>query len=212
MIDLFQAGGWLMYPLLICSILALAIIVERLWVLREHKIIPRDLVHDILKRLAQRDNQTVRVGEIAAQSHLGNILAKGLQHTEQGVSMMRTRMEDQGRQVILELERYLNTLGTVAAAAPLLGLLGTVLGMIQIFAVLGGTPEPEALAGGISTALLTTAFGLFIAIPSLMFHRYFRRRIDELAIKLEKEAQRLVDGLKAIAPTLTTMRLDKMQK
>jgi biopolymer transport protein ExbB len=210
-IDLFLAGGWLMFPLLACSILALAIIAERFWMLREHKIIPRNLVQDILKRLSMRDTQPLRLTELASQSPLGNVLAKGLQHTEQGISMMRTRMEDQGRQVILEMERYLNTLGTVASAAPLLGLLGTVLGMIQIFAVLGGTTDPEALAGGISTALLTTAFGLFIAIPSLMFHRFFRRRVDEYAIKLEKESQRLVDGLKAMAPSMANMRVDRTQ-
>jgi biopolymer transport protein ExbB len=120
-------------------------------------------------------------------------------------------MEDQGRQVIVELEKYLNTLGTIASAAPLLGLLGTVLGMIQIFAVLGGNPDPEALAGGISTALLTTAFGLFIAIPSLMFHRYFRRRIDEFAAKLEKEAQKLIDGLKALVPAQSSRRIDRTE-
>lgn len=200
-----------MFPLLGCSIVALAIIAERLWVLREPKIIPRDLVHTILKDLSKRDAKPIRLSELAMQSPLGHILSKGLQHSEQGISAMRSRMEDQGRQVIVELEKYLNTLGTIASAAPLLGLLGTVLGMIQIFAVLGGNPEPEALAGGISTALLTTAFGLFIAIPSLMFHRYFRRRIDEFAAKLEKEAQKLIDGLKALVPSQSSRRIDKTE-
>ncbi|MBI2790476.1 MAG: MotA/TolQ/ExbB proton channel family protein [Gammaproteobacteria bacterium] len=211
MIDILLAGGWLMFPLLGCSIVALAIIAERLWVLREPKIIPRDLVHTILKDLSKRDAKPIRLSELAMQSPLGHILSKGLQHSEQGISAMRSRMEDQGRQVIVELEKYLNTLGTIASAAPLLGLLGTVLGMIQIFAVLGGNPEPEALAGGISTALLTTAFGLFIAIPSLMFHRYFRRRIDEFAAKLEKEAQKLIDGLKALVPSQSSRRIDKTE-
>jgi biopolymer transport protein ExbB len=210
-IDILLAGGWLMFPLLGCSIVALAIIAERLWVLREPKIIPRDLVHTILKDLSKRDAKPIRLSELAMQSPLGHILSKGLQHSEQGISAMRSRMEDQGRQVIVELEKYLNTLGTIASAAPLLGLLGTVLGMIQIFAVLGGNPEPEALAGGISTALLTTAFGLFIAIPSLMFHRYFRRRIDEFAAKLEKEAQKLIDGLKALVPSQSSRRIDKTE-
>jgi biopolymer transport protein ExbB len=208
-IDLLLAGGWLMFPLLGCSIIALAIIAERMWVLRERKIIPTDLVQEVLRKLANRDTNTLRLTELSTESPLGNILSKGLQYSEQGISIMRSRMEDQGRQVIVELERYLNTLGTIASAAPLLGLLGTVLGMIQIFAVLGGTPDPEALAGGISTALLTTAFGLFIAIPSLMFHRYFRRRIDEFGVKLEKEAQKLIDGLKAIAPTMAMRRVDR---
>ncbi len=211
MIDLLLAGGWLMFPLLGCSIIALAIIAERLWVLREPKIIPIDLVQYILRSLSQPNSKPLRLSELAIHSPLGHILSKGLQHSEQGISAMRSRMEDQGRQVIVELERYLNTLGTIASAAPLLGLLGTVLGMIQIFAVLGGTPDPEALAGGIAQALLTTAFGLFIAIPCLMFHRYFRRRIDEFAAKLEKEAQKLVDGLKALGPTMTVRKLDKAE-
>ncbi len=208
MVDLLLAGGWLMFVLLGCSIIALTIIVERTWVLSENKIAPSDLVQDVLKRLTLRDSKPLKLSELSTSSPLGLILSRGLQHSEQGISVMRARMEDQGRQVIIELERYLNTLGTIASAAPLLGLLGTVLGMIQIFAVLGGTPDPEALAGGIAQALLTTAFGLFIAIPCLMFHRHFRRRIDEFAIKLEKESQKMVDGLKAIAPSIAARRLD----
>lgn len=212
MIDMFLAGGWLMFPLLGCSIVAFAIIVERLWVLRPKKIIPPDLVQIILKKLATREGATLKLMELANQSPLGLILSRGLQHTEQGISIMRTRMEDQGRQVVAELERYTSTLGTIASTAPLLGLLGTVLGMIEIFSVLGGTPDPEALAGGIAQALLTTAFGLFVAIPSLMFHRYFRRRIDELALKLEKESQKMVDGLKAIAPNMAMRRVDRTEQ
>ncbi|MBS0289445.1 MAG: MotA/TolQ/ExbB proton channel family protein [Proteobacteria bacterium] len=211
MIDILLAGGWLMFPLLGCSIIALAIIAERIWVLRESKIIPPDLVQNILRDLVNRDGKPLRLSSLAMESPLGQILSKGLQHSEQGITIMRTRMEDQGRQIILELERYLNTLGTIASAAPLLGLLGTVLGMIQIFSVLGGSPDSEALAGGIAQALLTTAFGLFIAIPCLMFHRYFKRRIDEFASKLEKESQKLIDGLKALAPNLTSRRLDRSE-
>lgn len=212
MIEMFLAGGWLMFPLLGCSIVAFAIILERMWVLRPKKIIPPDLVHEILKKMAMRDGPTLKLAELATQSPLGLILSRGLQHTEQGISIMRTRMEDQGRQVIVELERYINTLGTIASTAPLLGLLGTVLGMIEIFSVLGGSLDPQALAGGIAQALLTTAFGLFIAIPSLMFHRYYRRRIDELAIRLEKESQKMVDGLKAIAPAMAMRRVDRAQQ
>lgn len=212
MIDLLLAGGWLMFPLLGCSIIAFAIIAERLWVLRDKKIIPPDLVQDILKRLSLQEGAPLRLSELATTSPLGLILARGLQCSEQGISAMRVRMEEQGRQVIVELERYLNTLGTVASTAPLLGLLGTVLGMIEIFAVLEGAPETHALGGGIAKALLTTAFGLFIAIPCLMFHRYFRRRIDEFALKLEKEAQKLVDGLKSMAPAMAMRRLDRSDR
>ncbi|MCS5711791.1 MotA/TolQ/ExbB proton channel family protein [Candidatus Berkiella aquae] len=211
MVDLLLAGGWLMFVLLGCSIIALTIIVERMWVLKERKIAPADLVQHVLKSLVLREAKPLKLSELANSSPLGLILSRGLQHSEQGVSVMRARMEDQGRQVIIELERYLNTLGSIASAAPLLGLLGTVLGMIQIFAVLGGTPDPQALAGGIAQALLTTAFGLFIAIPCLLFHRYFRRRIDEFAIKLEKESQKLVDGLKAIAPAIVARRMDQVE-
>ena len=165
MIDIFLAGGWLMYPLLVCSIIALTIIIERAWVLRAKKIAPPELVTSILKRLTNRAGPALKLTELASESPLGLILSRGLQNSEQGISIMRTRMEDQGRQILVELERYLNTLGTIAAAAPLLGLLGTVLGMIEIFSVLGGDLNPEGLAGGIAQALLTTAFGLFVAIP-----------------------------------------------
>jgi biopolymer transport protein ExbB len=205
-IELLLAGGWLMFALLACSIVAVAIIIERLWVLRERKIVPQNLVHELLRKLTQADSKPIKLTYLENHSPLGHILSKGLQHSEQGITIMRARMEDQGRHVVVELERYLNTLGTIACAAPLLGLLGTVLGMIKIFSVLSGSPDPEALAGGISTALLTTAFGLFIAIPCLMFHRFFKRRIDELAAKLEKEAQQLMDGLKAIAPQMAIQR------
>lgn len=212
MIDIFLSGGWLMYPLLGCSIVALAIIGERFWALRSSKICPEGLVQHILKTLATRETVPLKLTQLSTQSPLGLILSRGLQHTEQGISIMRARMEDQGRQVIIELEKYLNTLGTIASASPLLGLLGTVLGMIQIFSVLGGTPDAEVLAGGIATALLTTAFGLFVAIPSLMFHRYFKRRVDELAVNLERESQKLVDGLKAIAPAMTMRRVDRAEQ
>lgn len=198
MIDIFLAGGWLMFPLLGCSIIALAIIIERAWVLRAKKIVPSDLVSEVLKKLGARSGSTLKLTDLAMSSPLGLILSRGLQHTEQGISIMRTRMEEQGRQIIIELEKYLNTLGTIASVAPLLGLLGTILGMIEVFSVVGGSSNPEGIAGGIAQALLTTAFGLMIAIPCLMFHRYFRRRIDELSMKLEKESQRMVDGLKAI--------------
>lgn len=190
-----------MFPLLGCSIIAFAIIIERAWVLRAKKIVPPDLVGSVLKKLGGRSGSTLKLTDLAVSSPLGLILSRGLQYTEQGISIMRARMEDQGRQIIVELERYLNTLGTIASAAPLLGLLGTILGMIEVFSVVGGSPDPEGIAGGIAQALLTTAFGLIIAIPCLMFHRYFRRRIDELSMKLERESQRMMDGLKTIDRT-----------
>lgn len=202
MLDIFLSGGWIMWPLLACSILALAIILERSWSLNRGKIAPQDLVQRVLHAIANRKHEGFRIQELAQQSPLGSLLAKGLQHSEQGLTVMRQRMEDHGRQIMTELERYVNALGTIAAVTPLLGLLGTVVGMIQVFTVIttAGATETEALAGGIAQALITTAFGLSIAIPSLMFHRYFERRLDELAADLERETSRLLEGLKGMAP------------
>ncbi|MCS5708984.1 MotA/TolQ/ExbB proton channel family protein [Candidatus Berkiella cookevillensis] len=201
MLVLFQSGGWLMWPLLVCSIISLAIVVERAWTLRETNILPPDLVKSILSELSKK-NQTVHLPNLAYNSPLGIILAVGLKYSENGVSIMRVRMEEQGRQVVMRLEKYLNALGTIASVSPLLGLLGTVMGMINIFTALNlhETANTEVLAGGIAQALLTTAFGLSIAIPSLMFHRHFQRKIDELSVKLENESLLLIDGLKAIVP------------
>ncbi len=201
MLVLFQSGGWLMWPLLVCSIISLAIVVERAWTLRETNILPPDLVKSILSELSKK-NQNVHLPNLAYSSPLGTILAVGLKYSENGVTIMRTRMEEQGRQVVMRLEKYLNALGTIASVSPLLGLLGTVMGMINIFTALNlyETANTEVLAGGIAQALLTTAFGLSIAIPSLMFHRHFQRKIDELSVELENESLLLIDGLKAIVP------------
>jgi len=199
MLELFQSGGWLMWPLLLCSIFSLAIVLERMWTLRESKILPQKLVQIILGEFAKK-TRTVHLPNLAYQSPLGSILATGLKYREQGVSAMRSRMEERGRQVVLQLEKYLNALGTIAAIAPLLGLLGTVVGMINVFSALNleGASNTEALAGGIAQALLTTAFGLSIAIVSLMFHRHFQRKLDELSGKLEVESLLLIEGLRAI--------------
>lgn len=190
-----------MWPLLICSIISLAIVLERAWTLREKNILPPDLVRSILGEFSKK-NQTVHLPNLAYNSPLGIILATGLKYSENGVSIMRDRMEEQGRQVVMQLEKYLNALGTITSVSPLLGLLGTVMGMINIFTALNlhETANTEVLAGGIAQALLTTAFGLSIAIPSLMFHRHFQRKIDELSKKLESESLLLIDGLKAIVP------------
>jgi biopolymer transport protein ExbB len=202
MLDIFLSGGWIMWPLLACSVLALAIVLERLWSLNTKKIVPEGLVQRVLHAIANRQQDSFRVQDLAQESPLGSMIAKGLQHSEQGLNTMRQRMEEHGRQVMAKLERYVNALGTIAAITPLLGLLGTVIGMIQVFTVITsqGATESEALAGGIAQALITTAFGLSIAIPSLMFHRYFERKLDELSIQLEREATCLVEGLKVMAP------------
>lgn len=197
MLELFHSGGWLMWPLLACSIVSIAIVLERMWTLRSSKILPPKLVENIINQLSNQHNK-IHLPNIAYQSPLGAILVTGLQYRLQGVSVMRSRMEEQGRQVVVKLEKYLNALGTIAAVAPLLGLLGTVIGMIHVFSALNldHTGNTEALAGGIAQALLTTAFGLMIAIPSLMFHRHFQRKVDELANKMEFESVSLIEKLK----------------
>lgn len=201
MLALFQSGGWLMWPLLLCSIISLAVVIERAWTLRERKILPPNLVNNTLNVISKHPNN-LHVPNLSYNSPLGTILAVGLKYSSHGVTIMRARMEEQGRQVLMRLEKYINTLGTIAAIAPLLGLLGTVMGMIQVFSALtfNETANTEVLAGGIAQALMTTAFGLSIAIPSLMFHRYYQRKIDELGLKLENESLQLIDGLKAAAP------------
>ncbi|MEE4380194.1 MAG: MotA/TolQ/ExbB proton channel family protein [Candidatus Competibacteraceae bacterium] len=199
MVELFIAGGWLMWPILLCSIVAMTIVVERLWSLRLVRVLPPNLVK-ALHHWSQGGKITHRITpdnltKLAQQSPLGRIVAAALLNREQGREIVKESVEDSGRQVVHELERFLNTLGTIAAITPLLGLLGTVFGMIQVFTVISveGTGNAELLAGGISKALITTATGLTVAIPSLLFHRYFTGRVDELVIRMEDEAIRLVD-------------------
>jgi len=200
MLGLFTSGGWLMYPILVCSVIALGIIGERFWVLRETVITPERLVPEVLSLFKKRNLNNSDLQNIHNQGPLGTVIAKGLTYAESGADIMKLRMEEQGRHVVLMLERYLNALGTIAAVAPLIGLLGTVMGMIQVFAAITvqGTPNVEALAGGISQALLTTAFGLLVAIPSIMFHRHFHRKIDELACRLEQESLKFVESIKLL--------------
>ncbi|MFO1257356.1 MAG: MotA/TolQ/ExbB proton channel family protein [Gammaproteobacteria bacterium] len=200
MLEMLKAGGLLMLPILGCSILAFAIILEKFWRLREGKIVPIDLAPKVLHWVNQQQLTVKHLQQLMSMGPLGQILSVGLECLDEGGEAMKSRMEAQGRHVIMELEKYLNVLGTIAAAGPLLGLLGTVVGMIQMFSAfhLEGLNQPDLLAAGIAKALITTAFGLSVAIPSLMFHRYFQRRVDELTYKLEREALRLVDGLKKI--------------
>lgn len=198
MFELFLSGGWLMFPILICSIVALAIICERSWTLTRSKIVPEEVLPSLLHNLQNRRLTKRYLSEVASNSPLGSVLTKGLQNLNEGHDLMMLKMAEQGRHCLHELERFLNTLGTIAAIAPLLGLLGTVTGMIEVFAAitLSGPTNAEGLAGGISQALLTTAFGLSVAIPSLMFHRHFNRRIDEFAVVMEQEAAKLSETIK----------------
>lgn len=190
-----QAGGWLMVPIIACSVIALAIIAERLWTLQVRRVLPPHLVAQVWTWDRDAGLNQDRLRELRRGSPLGQILAAGLVNRQHSREIMKESIEDTGRQVILELERYLNTLGTIAAITPLLGLLGTVIGMIKVFTAITtmGVGDPAPLAGGISEALITTAAGLSVAIPSLMFYRYLRGRVDMLVVRMEQEAMRMVE-------------------
>ena len=195
MFEMVQAGGWLMLPILLCSVIALAIVGERFWSLQQKRINPATLVSQVWQWYKSDNLTDQNIEALAKTSPLGRVLAAGLVNRHHPREIMKESIEDTGRQVVVELERYLNTLGTIAAISPLLGLLGTVIGMIKVFAAITthGVGDPSVLAGGISVALITTAAGLSVAIPSLIFYRYFRGKVDELVIKMEEEALKIVD-------------------
>ena len=197
MLELVKSGGWLMVPIILCSVAAMAIIVERLWSLQRERVVPQDLVSRAWEWARTGELTEERIQALRDGSPLGRILAAGLASRHLDRELMKEYIEEIGRHVAHELERYLNALGTIAAIAPLLGLLGTVIGMIKVFAVITaqGVGEPRILAGGISEALVTTAAGLTVAIPSLLFHRVLRRRVDELVVTMEQEALKLVGAL-----------------
>jgi len=195
--ELVTAGGWLMVPIIACSIIAFAIIAERLWTLRVKRVIPRQLVAQVWDQAKGKKLDVERLQDLRAGSPLGRILAAGLMNRNASREIMKEAIEDTGRHVVHELERYINTLGTIAAISPLLGLLGTVIGMIQVFSTITthGVGNPGALAGGISQALITTAAGMVVAIPSLMAYRYFRGKVSMLVIRMEQQALRMVEVL-----------------
>ncbi len=195
MIEILQAGGWLMWPIVACSVFATAIVCERFWSLRTHKIIPPHLVSQVWKQYRRNQLDHSRLRQLQSGSPLGAILAAGLANYQYGREVMKEAIEDAGRQVLHELERFLNALGTIASITPLIGLLGTVFGMIKVFSAItsAGIGDPQVLAGGISEALITTAAGLSVAIPALIFYRYFEGRVDELVMQMENEALRLVE-------------------
>lgn len=193
--EIIKAGGWLMVPIVAASIIALGIILERLWALQKRRVIPKHLVAQVWHWERNHQLDAERVKSIREGSPLGRVLAAGIAARDKDREVMRESVEETGRHVVHELERYLNTLGTIAAISPLLGLLGTVIGMIEVFTnlTLHGAGNVANLAGGISQALITTAAGLSVAIPSLMFYRYFRGRVDELVVYMEQEAVKLIE-------------------
>ncbi len=200
LLEIIRAGGWLMWPLLLCSVVALAIILERLWALRPGRVIPTEVMTQVWKLHRQSQLDAAQLRQIRLGSPLGAVIAAGLSSRADGREAMRESIEQAGRQAVHELERYLNTLGTIAAISPYLGLLGSVVGMIKVFSTFSaaqGVSDPALLAGGISEILFATAAGLAVAIPSLMFHRYFDGRVSELALRMEQEACNLISELDA---------------
>jgi biopolymer transport protein ExbB len=196
-VEIVIAGGWLMLPIILCSILAIAIVIERFWTLNVNRVAPRYAVGQIWTWIKNNELDSTRLRELRLASPLGQILAAGLLQARQGRDAMNSAISQSAAVVIHELERYLSTLGTIAAITPLLGLLGTVFGMIRVFTeiMVQGTGNPNALAGGISEALITTAAGLCVAIPAYACHRFFVRRVDTLVLALEQESGKLVDAL-----------------
>jgi biopolymer transport protein ExbB len=191
---LIEAAGWPIWPLIIASILALAIIFERFYTLRRPQVIPNGLLEQALTNLRQHGPNPDLLRGLAEGSPLGRVLASGIRNLGANREVMKESLEETGRAVAHDLERYLMSLGTIASVAPLLGLLGTVIGMVEIFgsqAPSGG--NPAALAHGISVALYNTAFGLIVAIPSMIFYRFFRGRVDAYLVEMEQQAVRLVE-------------------
>lgn len=187
----------MMWPILLCSVLTVAIGVERYWSLNPQKIVPGHLVAQVWSLLKEDKLNSQKIKEIKANSPLGQVLASGLSNSHHGRETMKESMEAAASQVLHELERYLGVLGTIAAVAPLMGLLGTVFGMIKVFTaiMLEGTGNASVLAGGISEALITTATGLCVAIPAMILHRYFQRLVDTFMVSMEQDAVKLVDAL-----------------
>jgi biopolymer transport protein ExbB len=197
MLEIVKAGGWLMVPIVACSVVAVAIFFERLWTLQRRRVVPSTLTSEIWELVKHNQLDSRQLARVQQSSPLGQVLAAGLAHRHSPREVMKESIEDTGRHVVVELERYLGPLGTIAAISPLLGLLGTVSGMIRAFTAITaqGVGNPTVLAGGIAEALVTTAAGLTVAIPSLIAYRFLRGRVDGLVVLIEKEAMAFIEAL-----------------
>lgn len=195
MFEFVNAGGWLMIPILLSSVIAMAIIIERFFALRINKVIPKTAVEQARKLAATGRVSDSDIEELAKTSTMGQVLAVGLESRNAPRHVMKENIEESGRHAVHSLERYLGALGTISAITPLMGLLGTVIGMIQVFSAITkvGVGNPADLAGGISQALITTAAGISVAIIALVFHRYFKGKVDNYVVSMEQEALRLVE-------------------
>ncbi len=197
MLEIVQAGGWLMLPIIACSVMAVAIVLERLWTLQEKRVLPALVANQVWEWVQHNQIDAQQVQQVHQSSPFGQVLAAGLSYRHAPRDVLKEAVEDAGRHAVHGLERYLNTLGTIAAISPLLGLLGTVSGMIRSFTAITteGVGNPAVLAGGISEALITTAAGLTVAIPALIAYRYLRGRVDELVVQIEKDSMRFIEAL-----------------
>jgi biopolymer transport protein ExbB len=197
MVEIVKAGGWLMVPIILCAIIAMGIMLERFWTLQQKRVIPEDLTSKVWGWVKKDQLDQGQIQILHQGSALGQILAAGLINRDYERTIMKDSIEETGRHVVHELQRYLDTLGTVAAISPLLGLLGTVIGMVKVFAAITthGVGNPTVLAGGIAEALITTAAGLTVAIPALIGYRFYSNRVDTLVVDMEKEAIKLVEAL-----------------
>ena len=197
MLELVKAGGWLMLPIILSSILALAICVERYLALNPDKIAPRNLLNQVWGWMQNKQLDNDKLRQLRTASPMGEIIAAGLGNAKYGREIMKESIEDAASHVIHGMERYLTALGTIAAVTPLLGLLGTVMGMIRVFSeiMVQGTGNAAVLAGGISEALITTASGLCVAIPAMVMHRYFQRRIDAIVVTMEQDTIKLINAV-----------------
>jgi biopolymer transport protein ExbB len=197
MFELIKSGGWSLWPIILCSVAALAIIGERLWSLQKKYIAPSDLLAQVQQWLRAGEIDPEHIAALRDNSPLGKVLAAGLVNRDHEREIIKEAIENAGRHVVPELDRYLRTLGSIAAIAPFLGLFGTVVGMIQMFSGVGahGVGDPSVVAEGIAVALINTAAGLGVAIPSLLFYRYFRGRVNDLLLEMEEEAVKLVEIL-----------------
>jgi len=197
MVEIVRAGGLFMWPIILCLVIATGIVGERLWTLQQRRVMPPDLARRIwaLVEAGQANDKVIAALEV--NSPLGKLLATGLANRHRPREVLMERIEDAGRHVAHELDRYLNTLGTIAGVAPLLGLLGTVTGIIRAFSAIheGGLGDPRLLSGGISEALICTAAGLMVAIPSYVAFRYLRGKVDGIVVRIEKDVVRFADAL-----------------
>jgi len=193
-LTIIEAAGWPIWPIIFASIVALGVIVERLWSLRQDQVVPPALLQVVVQEYRQKGVSADMLNRLAQGSPLGQVFAAGLKNAKSSREVMKESIEEAGRATTVELERFLTTLGTIASVSPLLGLLGTVIGMVEIFgAQTASGNSPAVLAHGISVALYNTAFGLIVAIPSMIFYRFFRTRVETLVIEMEQQAIKLVE-------------------